>query len=150
LVLHNIFWTKNYFGILDNLYMGQKVVIWFWKLVYETKFLVFVLSLRQVCHVSKTILQIKCCTSGVVICHSFFRRSNTQDHVICRSFKNLVFFLFVMWDYLYFLFSEKVVICRSLIFTISLFLRAGFISLYVFKNIVEYIFDPYTRFPFSF
>jgi hypothetical protein len=28
-VLCDVWWAKDYFGILDNVYLGQKVVMWF-------------------------------------------------------------------------------------------------------------------------
>lgn len=28
-ILYNICWTKDYFNILDDLYLSQKVVLWF-------------------------------------------------------------------------------------------------------------------------
>jgi len=75
-------WTKGYFGILDNFYMGQKVVLWFIK-GQEFQFLSCLLP--PICYVPETILQIKHCRTGVVLfCPSFFSGSahpNTYFHM---------------------------------------------------------------------
>jgi len=65
---------KCYFGILDNLYMGQKVVLWFGE---GQKYEFLSCSLSPVCLVPETVLQIKHWTTGVVLsCPSFFSKSN--------------------------------------------------------------------------
>jgi hypothetical protein len=73
LVLYDFWWTKCYFDILDNLYVGQKV-LWFGK---GQKFQFLSCILPPICLVPKTVLQIEHWTTGVVLsCPSFFSRSN--------------------------------------------------------------------------
>jgi len=64
---------KCYFGILDNLYMRQKVVMWFDE---GQKYQFLSCPLPPVCPIPETVLQIKHRTTGVVLsCPSFFSKS---------------------------------------------------------------------------
>ena len=47
---------KCYFGVLDNLYVGQIVVLWFGE---GQKFQFLSYPLPIICHVPETVLQIK-------------------------------------------------------------------------------------------
>ncbi|KEH24736.1 hypothetical protein MTR_6g004190 [Medicago truncatula] len=68
--------TKCYFGILDNLYVGQKVVLWFGE---GQKYEFLLCPLPLVCPVPETVLQIKHWTSRVVLSYpSFFSKSNAK------------------------------------------------------------------------
>jgi len=62
-------WTKGYFGILDNLYMGQKVVLWFSE---GREFQFLLCPMPPICPFPENGLQLKHRTTGVVIsCPSF-------------------------------------------------------------------------------
>jgi len=73
-VLYDFWGTKCYFGILDNLYVGQKVVLWFGE---GQKYQFLSCLLPPVCLVPETVLQIKHLTTGIVLSYpSFFSKSN--------------------------------------------------------------------------
>ena len=65
---------KCYFGILENLYVGQKVVLWFGE---GQKYQFLSCPLPPVCLVPETVLQIKHWTTRVVLSYPlFFIKSN--------------------------------------------------------------------------
>jgi len=83
---------KCYFGILDNLYVGQKVVLWFGE---GQKYQFLSCALPPVCPVPETVLQIKHRTTGVILsCPSFFSKSNT--FTLCQKKKNIYSFVRVL------------------------------------------------------
>ncbi len=72
---------KCYFGILNNLYVGQKVVLWFGE---GQKYKFLSCPLPPVCPVPETVLQIKHWTTVVVLsCPSFLAN---QTHMCISIF----------------------------------------------------------------
>jgi len=73
-VLYDFWGTKCCFGYLDNLYVGQKVVLWFSE---GQKYEFLSCPMHPVCPVPETVLQIKHWTTEVILsCPSFFNKSN--------------------------------------------------------------------------
>jgi len=65
---------KCYFGVLENLYVRQKVVLW---LGEGQKFQFLSCPLPPVCPISETVLQIEHWITEVVLSYpSFFNKSN--------------------------------------------------------------------------
>jgi len=78
-LFYTIFGGRNViliFYILDNLYVWQKVVLWFGE---GQKYQFLSCPLPLVCHVPETVLQIKHWRTWVVLsCLSFFSKSNAS------------------------------------------------------------------------
>jgi len=75
-VLYDFWGTKCYFGILDNMYVRQKVVLWFGE---GQKYQFLSCPLSPVYPVPETVLQIKHRTTRVVMSYpSFFSKSNAH------------------------------------------------------------------------
>ena len=85
MVLNN-FWTyiiiclaKSYFCILHNLYVRQKVVMWFSE---EQKIILLSCPLCPVCLVPETVLQIKHYITKVVILCPYFLTDQTHHMIV--------------------------------------------------------------------
>jgi len=74
ILFYTIFGRQNVILVLDNLYVGQKVVLWFGE---GQKYQFLSCPLPPVYHVTETVLQIKHWTTEVVLfCPSFCSKSN--------------------------------------------------------------------------
>jgi len=85
---------KCYFGVLDNLYVGQIVVLWFGE---GQKFQFLSYPLPIICHVPETVLQIKHWTTGIVqSCPSFFNKPNAKVVQIDVSLLYIIFYFVLL------------------------------------------------------
>jgi len=72
---------KCYFGILDNLYVGRKVVLWFGE---GQKYQFLSCLLPAIYLASEIVLQIKHWTTWIVLsCLLFFNKSNAPRNHQC-------------------------------------------------------------------
>jgi len=97
--LYDFWGTKCYFGILNNLYVGQKILLWFTE---GQNYQFLSCPLPPVCHVPETIIEIKHKTTEVVLsCPLFFSKSNTPRLQKFLNHGLLLFVINVMIDLIF-------------------------------------------------